>query len=276
MSPRLPASLLLSVLLVAGAPPRAQAAEETEKKEESPAALPPGQAAAVATKRAVAAMKAQNWKAARTAWEEVLTLDPQNPAVLSNLGKVCYQLRDLPAAVENLEKAVARKSGLIDSWITLGLLYEELGKPMMAVSCMTRAVAENPADPRSHNSLAIVLKRIGWTTGAESELQKALDLAPEYGEAHFNLAVMYLERKPPSLEMARRHYDRALALGAAADSIVETQLRGESAIEETTAGEAEEPAAEPATPAAAAAAPPSPPASKAPAQKDPPRPKRKP
>ena len=144
------------------------------------------------------------------------------------------------------------KPALVDSWLTLGQTYLELKAPMMAVSATTRGVAENPADARSHNTLAIVLKRIGWTNGAEAELQKALDLDPDYSEAHFNLAVMYLERKPPALEMAGRHYRRARALGASPDAIIEKQIRGESDIEdaETAEESTEETASPPETTAA--------------------------
>ena len=187
--------------------------------------------------RAIAAMRAQQWKAARTSWEGVLKLDPDNPAALSNLGKVQYQLGEFENARESLEKATKLKPELVDSWLTLGQVYLELKAPMMAVSATTRGVAENPADARSHNTLAIVLKRIGWTNGTEAELQKALDLNPEYAEAHFNLAVLYLERKPPSLEMAGRHYRKARALGAEPDPLVEKQIRGESDIEEAAPGE---------------------------------------
>ncbi len=200
---------------------------------------------APAARRAIAAMQAQQWKPARIAWEAVLKLEPDNAAALSNLGKVQYQLGEHEAARKSLEKATQLKPELTDSWLTLGLVYLELKAPMMAVSATTRGVAENPADPRAHNSLAIILKRIGWTNGAEAELQKALDLDPNYSEAHFNLAVMYLERKPPSLEMAGRHYRKARSLGAPPDEVVEKQIRGEAEIEESdTASEAE---AEPAT-----------------------------
>ncbi|MDB6071245.1 MAG: repeat protein [Verrucomicrobiales bacterium] len=187
--------------------------------------------------RAIAAMRAQQWKAARTSWEGVLKLEPENAAALSNLGKVQYQLGEFENARESLEKATRLKPELVDSWLTLGQVYLELKAPMMAVSATTRGVAENPADARSHNTLAIVLKRIGWTNGTEAELQKALDLNPEYAEAHFNLAVLYLERKPPSLEMAGRHYRKARALGAEPDPLVEKQIRGESNIEEAAPGE---------------------------------------
>ena len=182
--------------------------------------------------RAIAAMRGQQWKAARTSWEAVLKLEPDNAAALSNLGKVQVQLGDFENARATLEKATVLKPALVDSWLTLGQAYLELKAPMMAISATTRGVAENPGDPRSHNILATVLKRVGWTDGAEAELQKALDLDPDYSEAHFNLAVMYLERKPPSLEMAGRHYRRARALGAVPDLLLEKQIRGETELED--------------------------------------------
>ena len=201
--------------------------------------------------RAITAMRAELWKPARTSWEAVLKLEPENAAALSNLGKVQYQLGDFAAARDSLEKATVLRPTLVDSWLTLGQTYLELKAPMMAVSATTRGVAENPADARSHNTLAIVLKRIGWTNGAEAELQKALDLDPDYPEAHFNLAVMYLERKPPALEMAGRHYRRARALGASADALLEKLIRGDSDLEdnETAEESSEEPASPPETPA---------------------------
>ncbi len=210
--------------------------------------------------RAISAMRAQQWKAARTAWDSVLKLEPNNAAALSNLGKVHYQLGDHEAARNSLEKATALKPELVDSWLTLGQVYLELKAPMMAVSATTRGVAENPADARSHNTLAIVLKRIGWTNGAEAELQKALDLDPEYAEAHFNLAVLYLERKPPSLEMAGRHYRKARSLGAEPDEIIEKQIRGESTVVENDASEesGEDPGPSPETARSPSTPPPAP------------------
>jgi Flp pilus assembly protein TadD len=111
-------------------------------------------------------------------------------------------------------------------------------------------VAEKPDDPRSHNYLAAVIKALGWTTAAESELQKALDLDNNYAEGHFNLALIYLERKPPAIEMARRHYLRALELGTPKDELVEKQLKESGAEESFTdaapeSAEAPEPAKPP-------------------------------
>jgi len=186
-----------------------------------------------AMKEGVDAMRNRDWKRAAAAWEQSVKLEPGNAGAWANLGKVQLQLKETAAAIASLEKAVAVQPALAEAWMALGMAYDKEKAPMRAVSCLTRAVHENPADARTHNSLAIVMKRVGWTGAAESELQKSLDLDPRYAEAHFNLAVMYLERRPPALEMARRHYEAARELGAEPDKEMEAQLAGnESAVEE--------------------------------------------
>jgi len=49
-------------------------------------------------------------------------------------------------------------------------------------------------------------------------------LRPEYADAHFNLAVFCLERNPPAVELARRHYREARRLGAEPDPLIEQAL----------------------------------------------------
>ena len=63
--------------------------------------------------------------------------------------------------------------------------------------------------------------RKGWSDASEQELRRAVELDPGYADANFNLAVLYLRRTPPLYELARRHYQRALDLGAARDPVIE-------------------------------------------------------
>ena len=176
------------------------------------------------SQRAAKAFAAGDWKTAREVYEELLKLEPYNALVWANLGAVEQQSGRLNEAVEAFEQSVRFNPALVQSWIALGLAYSDRGDLYLAVSALTRAIHEDPVDARPHNYLAIAMKRIGWTQAAQAELQRAVELKEDYGIAHFNLALTYLEQRPAAMELARRHYQRARDLGVAADEIVELKL----------------------------------------------------
>ncbi|MEZ5385188.1 MAG: tetratricopeptide repeat protein [Prosthecobacter sp.] len=175
--------------------------------------------------RAATAFGKGDWEAARKAYEEMLWLDDGNALVWANLGAVEQQAGNVKRAIECFEKSVNYNPQLAQSWTALGLLLQQKGDAYRAISCFTRAVHEDPEDARAHNFLAITVKGLGWADAAETELQKAIELKPDYGIAHFNMALMLLERRPPSIELARRHYDKALELGVAKDDVMERRLK---------------------------------------------------
>ena len=179
---------------------------------------------ALANKAAQAFAK-HDWDAARVAYREMIGTEPENPLAWANLGAVEQQAGKAAAAAECFEKSVMYNPELVQSWLALGLIYSKRGDKYRAMSAFSRAIHEDPLNAQGHNYLAIVAKDLGWTDAAEGELQRAIELNPGYGNAHFNLALMYLERKPPALELAKRHYARATALGVEKDEIVERKLK---------------------------------------------------
>ena len=72
--------------------------------------------------------------------------------------------------------------------------------------------------------LAMTLARKGWHSAAEEELRRALEIEPSDAGAHFNLAVLYLQRHPGAVELGRRHYFLAMDMGLAPDPAVEEIL----------------------------------------------------
>ena len=48
---------------------------------------------------------------------------------------------------------------------------------------------------------------------AEAALRKAVQIDPGCAIAHANLAFVYITQQPPLLELARWHYEKALAAG---------------------------------------------------------------
>lgn len=177
--------------------------------------------------QAASAFGKQDWKTARKCYQEMLAIDPQNALTYANLGAVEQQSGRLKEAQSQFERAVTINPELQQTWMALGLVSYEKGDLYYAVHALSRAVHEDPTDAKAHNYLAVVVKKLGWREAAESELQRAIELSPDYANAHFNLALMYLERTPPAIELAKRHYDKAVALGAPKDELIEEKLKPE-------------------------------------------------
>ena len=177
------------------------------------------------SQKAAAAFSKKDWPAARAAYQEMLTVDAENALAWANLGAVEQQAGQTKQALECFEKSVLFNPGLVQSWNALGLLHSAKGDTYQAMSMFSRAIHEDPEDARAHNFLAITIRDLGWNAAAEAELQRAIELNPQYGIAHFNLALLYVDQKPPSTELAKRHYQKALALGVEKDEIVERRLK---------------------------------------------------
>ena len=174
---------------------------------------------------ATAAFAKKDWAKARKAYLEMLRSDPKNALTYANLGTVEEQAGNAKDARLYYLHAVELNPALQQTWLALGLLSHEQGDNYLAVSALSRAVHEDPTDPKAHNYLAVVAGALGWVDAAEAELQRAIELKPDYANAHFNLALMYLDHKPPSVELAKRQYDKAVSLGAPKDEIVEQKLK---------------------------------------------------
>jgi tetratricopeptide (TPR) repeat protein len=176
-------------------------------------------------KKAADAFAKRDWDTARTAYQEMLKLEENNALAWANLGAVEQQSGRAKEAVECFEKSVRVNPSLAQSWNALGLIHSSKGDTYLAISAFTRAIHEDPTDARAHNYLAIAMQSFGWNAAAEAELQRAIELKPDYGIAHFNLALLYVDQKPPSIALAKRAYAKALALGVEKDEVLERRLK---------------------------------------------------
>ena len=176
-------------------------------------------------KEGALASASKDWAKARDAYSRMVKAAPDNALALSSLGIVEYRLKDYKNATNHLEQSVKINPTISQNWLTLGLSYYFLKQFNLAISALTRAKHEDPKDPRTCLYLAVVIRDYGWGRAAETELMRAIALDPDYADAHFNLALLYLERTPPPIEMARRHYFFAIDLGAPRDEEIEKRLK---------------------------------------------------
>lgn len=173
----------------------------------------------------VVAFQKGNFEGAREAYLRVLNVESNNLPALVNLGATEFRLGHHEEAERLLSRSLLIKPDNPTAWCNLGILYLEKNEPMRALAAMAQAVVYAPTDPVARNYLGVAAGRNRWFDAAEAELRRAIELNPDYADAHFNLAVFCLERQPPARELARRHYQKALDLGAAPDPLIEKALK---------------------------------------------------
>lgn len=168
------------------------------------------------------AVASQNWEKARELYLKLVNEAPENALGYANLGVAEHQLGNLLAASGNLRKSLEINPSIAQNWQTLGIIHYERDELELAISSLTRAIHEDPSDARSRLYLAAVIRSYGWIEASITELERAVETDPKFADAHYNLAVTYLETNPPRLELARRHYYSAIDLGAEPSAEVES------------------------------------------------------
>lgn len=173
----------------------------------------------------MAAFAKGDYVRARRAYKKVLDLVPDNLLALINLGVVEFAAGNTGEAEKLLKRAVQIKLDAPPAWLTLGMIYMDQNKLNEALAALTQATLYDAGSARAHNYLGVVAGRKGWIDAAQAELRRAVEIDPSYSDAHYNLAAFYLESKPPAIELARRHYYRAVELGAERDADMEKTLK---------------------------------------------------
>jgi tetratricopeptide (TPR) repeat protein len=176
------------------------------------------------TKEAKEYFERGKYRDAEKTYETMLTKAPTNIYILSNLGVVRFRSGKLKSAEEAFRKAIAVAPDDAFSHCTLGIVYYSEGKYDEAVGELTRALAIQPKNQTAHNYLGITASAKGWQEAARKELETAVQIDPNYADAHFNLAVIYATTPPVDKESAKKHYKRAIELGAEPDPALEQLL----------------------------------------------------
>jgi Flp pilus assembly protein TadD len=184
--------------------------------------LPEG--AAVLLGQAHRAFAQRQFEVAEEHFQQVLEQSGDNVAVLLNLATTQIHQGRLKEAGANLKKALDRAPNNPDVLAIMGLLKFEEEQLEEAMSFLSRAAKIDPNNAETQNYLGITLAQLGHRAAAETAFRRAIQVAPGYGAAHNNLAMIYATQIPPLSELARWHYQRALASGHPRDAQLEKRL----------------------------------------------------
>jgi tetratricopeptide (TPR) repeat protein len=173
--------------------------------------LPPGTVALVAEAHQYYANRQPD--KAEEKYLQVLQQDKTNVPTLANLAAIEVDLGHFEAAETNIKQATALAPDDAYSFFVLGRLRFAQKKYDEAIDAFNRAAKLDPQDAQVQNFLGLVLSEKGLRGPAEAALRRAIQIDPGCADAHNNLAVAYITQQPPLTELARWHYQKALAAG---------------------------------------------------------------
>ena len=110
----------------------------------------------------------------------------------------------------------------------LGVTHFKQERWNEALGSFEKGLEVNPRNARARHYLGIIATKLSLIERAEREFKMALAIDPEFGEAHFNLAVLYATWDPPRWPEAKLAYEQAVKKGVSPDASLERLLRGSS------------------------------------------------
>ena len=144
---------------------------------------------------------------------QVLQQDKTNVPTLASLAAIELDLGHFEAAEINIKQAIALAPDDAYSLFVLGRLKFGQKKYDEAIDAFNRAAKLDPQDAQIQNFLGLALSEKGLRGPAEAALRRAVQIDPGCADAHNNLAVAYITQQLPLVELARWHYQKALAAG---------------------------------------------------------------
>jgi tetratricopeptide (TPR) repeat protein len=173
--------------------------------------LPPGAGALMGD--ATRASMERDFAGAEEKYKEVLSQDENNVYVLAFLADAQFAEGHLGDCEKTVNRAMALDPDDPATLYVLGLLRYRQERLDEALDALSRSAKLNDKKASTQNFLGCVLADKGLRPQAETAFRKALQLEPDYSDAHYNLAFIYATEKPASPELARWHYKRAVDLG---------------------------------------------------------------
>ena len=164
----------------------------------------------------------KNYTAAEKKYRQILSLSPYDVDTLNRLASVEIHLNKLEETEQLLRTSIQKKLDNPNAWLLLGMTYLQEQRIDEAFAALIQATLYDSKNARAHHYLGIVAGHKKWREISELSLRKAIELDPNYADAHFNLAIYYMQHNPPMIEVARRHYQRALDLGIPHDPTMDT------------------------------------------------------
>jgi tetratricopeptide (TPR) repeat protein len=168
----------------------------------------------------------KDFEGAAKSYQDALRAEPKNVTALIGLGITRQRENKHADAEVSLQKALAYDPTNEPAAFALGVTYFKQERWKDAMTYFEKSLAKRPDNASGRHYLGIIATKLNLIERAEREFKMALAIDPAYGEAHFNLAVLYITWDPPKWDKARVEYDEAIKMGVRPDKNLEKLLEG--------------------------------------------------
>ncbi|MGZ4962980.1 MAG: tetratricopeptide repeat protein, partial [Limisphaerales bacterium] len=168
---------------------------------------------------------AKDFPGAEAKFRNALKGNPNDIVPLAYIAIVQLTAEKYDACEQTLKQALAIDPDDAGCLSVLGRLRLHQDKVDEALDALSHAARVNPTNAITENALGNALSRKGMRAPAETALRKALQIEPDYPDAHHNLALVYATDTPPSVELAKWHYKKATEAGYPKDAELEKLLK---------------------------------------------------
>lgn len=127
---------------------------------------------------------------AQIAYQQALVLTPNDPLLWNNLGTVRLALKDIPAAIVAYQRALAIAPSA-DHWNNLGNAYAQVPDYSQAMACFRQAIQLQPNHLEARNNWGTAVAHQDKFAQARDILERLTLQVPDYPKPHRNLARVY-------------------------------------------------------------------------------------
>ncbi|MDA9554852.1 tetratricopeptide repeat protein [Pelobium sp.] len=143
---------------------------------------------------AIAANNAQMYDEAIKYYGKTIEINPKNPGLYQELGRIYLTKTDTTNALKVIEEGRAKHPEF------MGLIYDELniylnrGQAAQQISKIENAIAKDPKNKTLYFVAGVAYSANKQKDKAEASYKKALEIDPNYADAIYNLAVLNIDK----------------------------------------------------------------------------------
>jgi tetratricopeptide (TPR) repeat protein len=157
------------------------------------AASPPSDKGGPEVDRAIAAIKANDFRSAKAACETALHKNPKNGMASYYMGVALENLGDKASAETHYKDAMTNAPDIAEAAINLGALYLDGKRWDDAIGVTQKGLVKRPDDPALHANMAFALRSKGDKMGASAEYERAIKVVGDNADLRFAYGTLLLE-----------------------------------------------------------------------------------